>query len=79
MLDQSKKLNDNALENVAGGQATLTPTGDGGVIMIDKNNKQATFTKEQWEKLKNYWAYTGNPVAYIRDVPIEDLNVVLSR
>lgn len=78
MLDPSKKIGDEILDNVAGG-VTLTPNDDGSVTMIDKNNKEQTFTKEQWAKLKDYWSYTNNPVPYIMSVPIDDLNSILTR
>ncbi|MCR5108413.1 MAG: hypothetical protein K6B28_09640 [Lachnospiraceae bacterium] len=70
-------LNDNDLNQVNGG-ATVTPYGniindDGSVTMTDKTGAVHTFSKSEWEKLKNYYSYTGEAERYIKDVNIPDL------
>ena len=77
----STSLNDNELKEVSGGFTTsygypINP--DGSVIFTDKNGKVGVFTKIEWKKLCDHYAYTGgNPEAYIKDVPYDDLKKAL--
>ena len=74
-----KNLNADELENISGGKVVaVTPYGsqimdNGSVMFRDKNGKGAVLTSAQWKQLNDYYAYTGNPEKYFRDVPIDDL------
>ena len=76
---EKKNLNANDLESVSGGRVIgATPYGsqimdNGSVLFRDKNGKGAVLTAEQWKELNDYYAYTGNPEKYFKDVPIDDL------
>ena len=74
-----KNLNADELENISGGKVVaVTPYGsqlmdNGSVMFRDKNGKGAILTAVQWKELNDYYAYTGNPEKYFKDVPIDDL------
>ena len=76
---ENKSLNLDELENISGGKVIgATPYGsqildNGSVMFRDKNGKGAILTAAQWKELNDYYAYTGNPEKYFRDVPIDDL------
>ncbi len=80
MADEKKLLNDEALEQVAGGMtdAGFPTDAQGNVFFTDKTGAKYTFTAAQWNALRNKWSYTGpNPEAYFKDVPLNDLLHVL--
>ena len=76
---EKKNLNADELEHISGGKVVaVTPFGsqildNGSVMFRDKNGKGAILTADQWKSLNDYYAYTGNPEKYFRDVPIDDL------
>ena len=76
---EKRNINAEDLENVSGGRVIgATPYGsqimdNGSVLFRDKNGKGAVLTAAQWKELNDYYAYTGNPEKYFRDVPIDDL------
>ena len=79
-LLKEKILNDELLKDVNGGaDATgkYSFNSDGSVAFTDKNGKPTVFTADQWQTLRNRWAYTNNPEYYISTVPLDDLELVL--
>ncbi|MCR5604347.1 MAG: hypothetical protein K6G27_11690 [Lachnospiraceae bacterium] len=80
MADQDKIINDEALKEVNGGaEATgqYVFNADGSVAFRDKNGAPRVFTAQEWQRLRNRWAYTNNPEYYISTVPLSDLELVL--
>ncbi len=77
---EKKALNDENLEQVSGGRMVGTTTfgypvdDKGNVTFTDKTGQSIVLTRDQWEKLKANYAHTGgNPEAYLKDVPIKEL------
>ncbi len=50
----------------------------GNVTFTDKTGVTGTYTAEQWNKLRNQWAYTGNPEYYMETINVSELNGVLA-
>ena len=77
---EKNALNDENLEQVSGGRIVGTTTfgypvdDKGNVTFTDKTGQSIVLSKDQWEKLKaNYVHAGGNPEAYLKDVPIKEL------
>ena len=76
---EKKNLNPEELGDISGGKIIgSTPYGypiydNGSVLFTDKNGKRALLTSAQWKEVNDYYAYTGNPEKYFKDVPIDDL------
>ena len=80
MADENKIINDEILKDVSGGADATGRyifNSDGSVAFTDKNGQSTVFSAQQWQVLRNRWAYTNNPEYYISTVPLSDLQLVL--
>lgn len=91
-MENDKKINDAELDLVSGGydeeeerrkkerslHGTIVKDMFGNVTFTDKTGVTGSFTKDEWDKLRGNWAYTGNPEYYMETINVNELKGVLT-
>ena len=85
-MEERKVLNEEELNQLAGGDSkeeerkkeialrgSLYIDGNGNYVFTDKHNGTAVFTPDQWNGLKQEWAYTGDPEWWMRTLDVGEL------
>ena len=51
----------------------------GGHPFTDSNGNKTTYTDEEWKRLQNVWAWTGNADEMIKKHTVSELNQLLGK
>ncbi len=58
-------------------RGSLTKDAFGNYVFTDKSGNTGTFTPDEWNRLLQIWAYTGNPEWWMRTLDVNELRAKL--